>query len=114
MAASSTVEHHAQRRPERVRAPFTLDERYHGVLAREVRDGRAQPGPILSRLQEFPPCGGICWGAYAEASHEVHELISHPGGPWSIQKGRSHPHPRNHQHLWYGILSFLFVWGVKK
>ena len=32
---------------------------------------------FLSRLQKFPPCGGICWGAYAEASHEVHELISH-------------------------------------
>ena len=55
----------------------TLDQRYHDVRAVDVLAGRAQPGPILSRLREFPPCGGTVWGAYAEASHEVHELISH-------------------------------------
>jgi len=49
----------------------------HGVATADVLAGRAAPGPVLSRLREFAPCDGLVWGAYAEASAAVHELLSH-------------------------------------
>ena len=45
------------------------------VSSADVVSGRAQPGPVLSRLLEFPPCAGRAWGAYAEASESVHRLM---------------------------------------
>ena len=60
---------HARTLDEQVAAPHLR------VPSLEVRAGRAQSGPVLSRLQEFPPCEGRVWGAYAEASAPVHRLM---------------------------------------
>merc|ERR1711965_421004 len=54
-----------------------LDQAHHDVRAADVQAGPAQPGPVLRRLREFAPCDGLVWGAYAEASAAVHELLSH-------------------------------------
>ena len=62
-------EGHARRLDEHTVAPHLR------VAASAVRAGTAPPGPVLSALREFPPCGGRVWGAYTEASAPVHHLI---------------------------------------
>ena len=54
-----------------------LDERHHNVLAADVRAGRIAPGPVLSLLRTFPRVIGLAFGAFGEASPDVHTLLAH-------------------------------------
>ena len=46
------------------------------VSAADVREGRAPPGPVLSRLLSYGPIRTLVAGAYSEMSHDVHVLAS--------------------------------------
>ena len=65
-----------------------LDQAHHDVRAADVQAGTAQPGPVLRRLREFAPCDGLVWGAYAEASGAVHELLSYAATRGAEQRWR--------------------------
>ena len=66
----------------------STSEQFHDVRARDVQEGRAEPGPVLRRLREYDECDGLVWGAYAEASAAVHELLSHAATTGSEQRWR--------------------------
>ena len=57
-----------------------LDARYHA--------GAPAPGPVLSRLREFPPVRGPVTGAYAEASSVVHALAAHAADEGAARRWR--------------------------
>ena len=47
------------------------------MLAAGVRAGRIAPGPVLSLLRTFPRVIGLAFGAFGEASPDVHTLLAH-------------------------------------
>ena len=53
------------------------DQRHHHVRAADVAAGRTAPGPVLSLLRSYGLVRGFVFGAYAEASPDVHALLSH-------------------------------------
>ena len=46
------------------------------VVGADVLRGVAEPGPVLTLLREFPPCEGVVWGCYAEASQAAHRRMA--------------------------------------
>ena len=53
------------------------DQRHHQVRAADVAAGRTAPGPVLSLLRSYGVVHGWVFGAYAEASPDVHALLAH-------------------------------------
>jgi hypothetical protein len=53
------------------------DERHHHVGARAVAAGHLAPGPVLALMQSYGTIRGLVFGAYAEASPDVHCLLEH-------------------------------------
>ena len=53
------------------------DQRHHRVQAAAVVAGHTAPGPVLSLLRSYGLVRGLVFGAYAEASPDVHALLSH-------------------------------------
>ena len=46
------------------------------VVGADVLRGVVEPGPVLTLLREFPPCEGVVWGCYAEASQAAHRRMA--------------------------------------
>ena len=76
---------HPDQTPQRARAVHTdyqlmarqRDERHHQVGARAVAAGHVAPGPVLAHMQSYGTIRGLVFGAYAEASPDVHCLLEH-------------------------------------
>ena len=62
------------------------DQRHHRVQAAAVVAGHTAPGPVLSLLRSYGVVRGLVFGAYAEASPDVHALLSHTA---SVEARRS-------------------------
>ena len=56
------------------------DQRHHRVQAAAVVAGHTAPGPVLSLLRSYGIVRGLVFGAYAEASPDVHALVRGPRG----------------------------------
>ena len=53
-----------------------LDARHHGLPAPRAQTHAGLVGPVLRALRAFPSVRGLVWGAYSEASADVHALLS--------------------------------------